>query len=313
MRVAVMGAGAVGSYFGAKLAAAGFDVAFIARGKHLDAMRRDGLKIKSITGDLHIRSCFAAEAMEVGAVDVILFAVKTYDTELAATQLQPLIGTSTVILTLQNGVDSPAKLARLWGRERVRAGVIYIAAQLAAPGITEHSSAGRIVLGELAGTVDAVTRRLRESFTRAQVPCEISTEIGKAMWEKLVWNAPFCALACLLQAPVNTILESESLTQLAINCMEEVKEAAHCHGIDLDPSIVERTLSFSRGLGDFKPSMLQDLENGKPLEHEAFNGIVLKTLRRHGRPAPVNETFYATLKFLDQRNRQRATNFAAPM
>jgi 2-dehydropantoate 2-reductase len=271
-------------------------------------MRRDGLKIKSVSGDLHIRSSFAADVTEVGAVDAILFSVKTYDTELAVKQLQPLIGGNTLILTLQNGVDGPAKIARLWGRERVRAGVIYIAAQLVAPGVIKHSSAGRIVLGEWAGTVDAVTQHLRESFTRAQVPCEISTNIVKIMWEKLVWNAPFCALACLLQAPVNAILESESLTRLAIDCMEEVKEAAKCHGVDLDPAIVERTLGFSRSLGDFKPSMLQDLENGKPLEYEALNGVVLETLKRHGRPAPVNETFYATLKFLDQRNRQRATD-----
>jgi 2-dehydropantoate 2-reductase len=313
MRVAVMGAGAVGGYFGARLAAAGFDVVFIARGKHLETMQRDGLQIKSINGDLQIKSFFAAGATEIGPVDLVLFSVKTYDTDRAATELPPLIGDDTTILTLQNGVDGPIRLAELWGPERIRAGVAYIGARVAAPGLIEHSAAGRIVLGELSGRVGPVTERLRESLTSARVPCEISTEIVKVMWDKLVWNAPFCALACLVQAPVSAILDSESLTRLAIDCMEEVKEAAGHQGIHLDPAIVERTLNFSRGLGDFKPSMLQDLENGKPLEYEAFNGIVLETLRRHGRQAPVNETFYATLKFLDQRNRQRATNLAASM
>lgn len=305
-QIAVMGAGAVGGYFGAKLAAAGFAVTFIARGHHLEAMRQAGLRIKSIGGDLEIRSAFAADPAEVGPAELVLLAVKTYDTETAARAIEPLCGADTVVLTLQNGVDGPERVARLYGRERVRAGVVYVAARLAAPGLIEHSSAGRIVMGELDGKVGAATQRIGAWFARAGVPCVISTEIHKIMWEKLVWNAPFCALSCLLRADVEEIVNSEPATQLALACMAEVEEAARSIGIELDPEIAKRTLDFSRGLGKFKPSMLQDLENAKPLEYEAFNGVVVGALRRSGRPAPLNETFYAALKFLDQRNRERA-------
>ena len=308
MRIAVMGAGAVGAYFGAKLAAAGHEVGFVARGKHLEALQRDGLAIKSINGDQHIRSLFVADPAAVGSVDLILFCVKTYDTEVAAKQMQPLMRKDTSILTLQNGVDGAGKLAQLWGQHQTWAGVVFIAARVAYPGVIEHTAAGKIVFGELDGTVSEATRRLHETLSQANIPCEISTEITKVLWQKLVWNAPFCALCCLLQAPVQAILDSESLTALAVRCMEEVREAAACQGIRLDPSIAAQTLRFSQGLGGFKPSMLQDLENGKPLEYQALNGIVLDILGRHGRQAPVNETFYTLLRFLDQRNRQRASS-----
>jgi 2-dehydropantoate 2-reductase len=308
MRIAIMGAGAVGAYFGARLAAAGHEVGFIARGKHLEAMQRDGLTINSINGDQRIRSFFTADPAALGAADVILFCVKTYDTEVAARQLAPMMGKDTTILTLQNGVDGPQRLAELWGSHRTWAGVVFIAARVERPGVIEHTAAGKIVFGELDGTVGQATRRLHETLSQANIPCEISAEITKVMWQKLVWNAPFCALCCLLQAPVQAILDSESLTALAVRCMEEVREAAACEGIRLDPSIAAQTLRFSRGLGGFKPSMLQDLENGKPLEYQALNGIVRDVLDRHRRQAPVNETLYTLLKFLDQRNRQHASS-----
>ena len=308
MRIAVMGAGAVGAYFGAKLAAAGHEVGFVARGKHLEAMQRDGLIIKSINGDHRIRSFFTADPAAFGAADLILFCVKTYDTEVAARQLAPLMGKDTTILTLQNGVDGPQRLAELWGSHRTWAGVVFIAARVERPGVIEHTAAGKIVFGKLDGTVDQATRHLHETLSQANIPCEISAEIAKAMWQKLVWNAPFCALCCLLQAPVQAILDSESLTALAVRCMEEVREAAACEGIRLDPSIAAQTLRFSQGLGSFKPSMLQDLENGKPLEYQALNGVVRDVLDRHRRQAPVNETLYTLLKFLDERNRQHASS-----
>jgi 2-dehydropantoate 2-reductase len=123
------------------------------------------------------------------------------------------------------------------------------------------------------------------------------------MWGKLVWNAPFCAIACLTRATAQEIVESESLKKLAIDCMEEVREAGRCQGVELEPSAIEEALKLSRNLGDFKPSMLQDLEAGKPLEHEAFNGIVVKLLSRAGKEAPINRIFYAALQFFDKKNR----------
>ena len=299
VRIAVVGAGAVGGYFGAKLAHSGQEVAFIARGEHLEAMRRDGLKVRSGSGDLRIRSRFTADPTEAGAVDLVLFSVKSYSTEEAAAKLGPLLGERTRILSLQNGVDNPDKIARLWGRNRTLAGVVYIGARVSSPGLIEHSGGGRIVMGELDGGVGAATETVREILSAAQIPCAISTEIRKVMWGKLTWNAPFCAIACLTRTTTKEIVESESLRKLAVDGMAEVIEAAKSQGFELAPTIVEETLNLSRDLGHFKPSMLQDLEAGKPLEYEAFNGVVVEALRRAGKAAPVNQVFYGALRFLD--------------
>ncbi|MBI1993660.1 MAG: 2-dehydropantoate 2-reductase [Deltaproteobacteria bacterium] len=294
MRIAVVGAGAVGGYFGARLAAAGHEVGFVARGRHLEEARREGLKIKSVQGDLHIRALFTSEPREIGPVDLILFCVKSYGTEEAAGKMVPLIGKETAILSLQNGIDNPDKIA---------SGVVYIAAEILAPGTIGHSAGGRIVLGELDGRASEQAKAVRELFAAAGVPCDVSAEIRKVMWGKLVWNAPFCAIACLARATAQEIADSDSLRKLAVDCMGEVIDAARCRGIDLAPSVIEDAVKLSRGLGPFKPSMLQDLEAGKPLECEAFNGIVVKLLRQAGKTAPINGMFYAALEFLDRKNR----------
>jgi 2-dehydropantoate 2-reductase len=128
-------------------------------------------------------------------------------------------------------------------------------------------------------------------------------EIDKAQWRKMLWNAPFCAISCLTRATVKDIIESASLRKLAIDCMEEVSAAARTQGVDLEPEWVDETLKFSQSLGDFKPSMLQDLEAGKPLEFEAFNGVVVNLLRQANREAPTNQVFYGALHYLDKRIR----------
>lgn len=305
MRIAVMGAGSVGGYFGSKLAASGHETAFIARGKHLEAMRQEGLTVQSFQGDFSIRAHFASDPAEIGPVELILFSVKSYDTVEAAKLLEPLMDEKTVILSLQNGVDNPDKIANRWGRKRTLAGVAHIGARVLSPGIIEHSAAGRIVLGAVSGGASNKAEKLQQLFSEARIPCVASPMIRKVLWEKLAWNAPFCAIACLTRANVKKILQSDSLRKLAIDCMEEVKAAAHCQGLALAPTLVAETLRLSENLGEFKPSMLQDLEAGKPLEHEAFNGIVVNLLRRAGKQAPINQIFYGALKYLDRKIRRQ--------
>ncbi len=304
MRIAVMGTGAVGGYFGAKFAAAGHEVIFVARGAHLAALKQSGLYVESFQGNLHIRSAlFTADPAEGATVDLVLFCVKSYDTEIAAVALAPLMAPTTRILSLQNGVDNPSRIAQTWGAERTLAGVVYLGAQLVRPGTINHSSGGKIVFGELDGGVHDSTRALQEAISAAKIPCEVSSDIIKAQWRKLLWNAPFCAISCLTRATVKDILESESLRKLAIDCMAEVFDAAKTQGVDLEPGWIDETLKFSQSLGDFKPSMLQDLEAGKALEFEAFNGVVVNLLRQSGREAPTNQIFYGTLAYLDKKLR----------
>jgi 2-dehydropantoate 2-reductase len=307
MRIAVMGAGAVGGYFGAKLAAAAHDTAFIARGKHLAVLRAEGLRVNSAGGELHIRNAlFAADPGQVGRADLIIFSVKSYDTELAAEALVPIIGEKTLILSLQNGVDNVDKIARRWGDDHTLAGVTYIGAQVVSPGVIEHSSGGRIILGSRTAGSSAEAKTVAQALATATIPCETTAEINVALWRKLLWNAPFCAISCLTGASVRDIVESDSLTGLAMNCMEEVRQAAKTRNIDVPERLFTEVFEFSKTLGSFKPSMLQDLQAGKPLEYEAFNGIVVKLLEDTGKNAPVNRVFYGALKYLDKKIRREA-------
>ena len=309
MRIAVMGTGAVGGYFGAKLAAAKNEVSFVARGAHLEAMRRHGLTVASPEGDLHVTDAvFTSDPAEIGVVDLVLFCVKSYDTVAASTKIAPLIGQETLTLALQNGVDNADKIAQITGNKSTLAGVVYLGAQLARPGVIKFSAGGRIIFGQLDGEVRTTTRSIAQMLAAAKIACEISPEIRKAQWRKLLWNAPFCAISCLVRGTVGEIIESESLRQLAVDCMLEVREAAATQSIDLEPALLDETLQFSKSLGDFKPSMLQDLEAGKPLEYEAFNGIVVDILRRAGKSAPTSQVFYGALKFLDERIRKARVN-----
>jgi len=308
MRIAVMGAGAVGAYFGAKLSAAGHNVAFLARGAHLDELRREGLRVDSPAGDLRIRNAlFTNDPGETAAVDLILFCVKSYDTDAAVDALAPMIGRATTILSLQNGVDNADKIAAHWDETRTLAGVVYLGAQLVRPGTIKHSAGGRIVFGELDGSVRVTTQSIEQALTAAQIPCEISKDIRKAQWRKLLWNAPFCAISCLTRTTVKDIIESVSLRKLAVDCMAEVRQAARAQNVDLEPELLDETLTFSKTLGKFRPSMLQDLEARKPLEYEAFNGVVVKLLRQAGKEAPVNQVFCGTLEYLDKTIRGEAT------
>jgi 2-dehydropantoate 2-reductase len=300
MRVAVMGAGAVGGYFGARLAASGTDVTFVARGEHLEAMRKHGLRVRSVIGDLEIRSTFISSSDKVAPVDLVLFAVKSQDTEGAARSLAPLMGRSTVILSLQNGVDNADKISRLWGGDRTLAGVAYLSARISAPGVIEHSGGGRIVLGALHAGGQEQARIGHSILAQAKISCVVSPEIREELWKKLAWNAPFCALSCLLHMTVGDILRSSSLEALVRGCIDEVRDAARTHGIDLSPSTAQEALDFSSTLREVKPSMLRDLEAGKPLEHEALNGVVVKILQQSGKRAPVNEILYTALTRIDR-------------
>jgi 2-dehydropantoate 2-reductase len=307
MRIMVMGAGAVGGYFGAKLAAAGHELHFIARGKHLDALCRHGLRVNSPGGHVIVRNAsFSADPGASGAIDVVLFCVKSYDSESAANLLQPVVGPDTIILSLQNGVDNAGKLADRFGDRRVLAGVVYVGAQVAAPGLIEHSAGGKIVFGPRKGGDNGAAAKVEQILGVAGIPYEQSLEIEAVQWRKLLWNAPFCAISCLTHATVRDIVESDVLTELAVNCMEEVKQAAAVRGVKLSTELFAETLAFSKTLGPFKPSMLQDFDAGKPLEYEAFNGIVVKLLASVSRDAPVNRVFYGALKYLDDKIREEA-------
>jgi 2-dehydropantoate 2-reductase len=309
MRIAVIGTGAVGGYFGAKLAAAGHELAFLARGKHLDALQATGLRVVSPNGDLHIQQAqFLANPAQAGVVDVILFCVKSYDTQAAVESLGPLLSAKTIIVSLQNGIDNPQKIAAVWPGQRILAGVVYIGAEISFPGVIRHSNGGKIVFGELDGQTDQSAIRIERLLSEAEIPCQLSSKIEEVQWSKLLWNAPFCAISCLARANIKQIVASAPLTRLALDCMGEVQSAAELRSVILPRTLFDQTIAFSRGLGAFKPSMLQDLEAGKPLEYDAFNGFVVKILQASGRAAPINQAFYSLLHHLERQSRENKSN-----
>ena len=301
MRIAVIGTGAVGGYFGAKLAEAGHELVFLARGKHLEALQAAGLRILSPNGDLHIQKAdFLASAAQAGVVDVILFCVKSYDTQSAAESLGPLLSAHTTILSLQNGIDNPEKIAAVWRDHAVFPGVVYLGAEICSPGVIRHSNGGKVVFGAADGQRSQSAMQIERLLSEAGIPCQLSSNIHEVQWSKLLWNAAFCAISCLARADVKQIVDSAPLTCLATDCMVEVQSAAELRGVILPRALFDQTLAFSRGLGAFKPSMLQDLEAGKRLEYEAFNGLIVRVLRASGKAAPINQAFQSLLQQLER-------------
>lgn len=298
MKVAVMGAGAVGGYFGGLLAKGGGEVTFIARGKHLDALRSRGLTVKSFKGDFSLPVKATDDPREVGPVDLILFCVKSYHTESAIRQALPMVGKETVILSLQNGVDNEEKLASIVGKEKVLAGVTYIGSSIQEPGVLLHEMEGKIAFGELDGGLSERVLTLKAFFDRYGLLAEASQHIQKALWTKLAWNAPFNGINALIGGLVRAIVENTHTRELARRVTEEVIAVANASGVELAfEEVWERNLKFSQR-ADIKTSMLQDLEVGRPLEHEALIGIIVKKGAELGIPTPHNFALYALLSSL---------------
>ncbi|MBI5253527.1 MAG: 2-dehydropantoate 2-reductase [Euryarchaeota archaeon] len=301
MKVAVMGAGAVGGYFGGVLAKNGADITLIARGKHLEAMRKEGLHIKSYRGDFRVDVRAASDPEEVGPVELIIFTVKAYDTEGAIGLCSPMIQKNTCILSLQNGIDNDEKIAGAVGWEKVIGGVAYIGVSVEEPGVICHSAAGKIALGEVDRKITHRIRRIAEMFSSAGVPCEISEDIIKLKWKKLVWNAAFNALTTITRASVAEVLSDAKLMEIAVAAMHEVIEVAQKKGIDIDEAAIQDALTLSKNVGDFKTSMLQDFESGRKTEVEALNGIVLRKGREANVKTPVNQCLYSLVSFMEKK------------
>lgn len=296
MKIAIMGAGAVGSYFGGLLAKAGLDVTFIARGTHLKALQSQGLRIKSYKGDFSLPVKATSNPEEVGEADLVLFCVKAYHTEEATCLSIPMVGPKTAIISLQNGVDNEERIASIVGPEKVMGGVAYVGVRIAEPGLVEHSMVGRIVFGELDGAISERARYFERVFVEAGVPAQATAQIREVLWSKLAWNAAFNAISALTRTTIQEILESPYLQDLSRQAIYEVAAVAKAQGISLKNEDLEKGLKLPPHGGDFKTSMLQDLEAGKALELEELNGVVINKGRALGIPTPYNFTLYALLK-----------------
>lgn len=301
MRIAVVGAGAVGAYFGGRLAVAGNEVHLLARGEHLDALRQRGLQVRSPLGGIdHLRVPATDDPHGIGPVDVVLVTVKAQDLAGAANTTQLLIDDDTAVIGLQNGMEAEELLEDALGPERVMGGVAYIEAALAAPGVVEHRSRfARLVFGELDGRVSRRAERFVSACREAGIDAELTTRIKSELWRKWIFICAFSGMTALCRRPIGEIMADEDLVSIYRLLLHEMASLARAKGgVDLPDDIVEERLDFSRnGLApEMRSSLLVDLSRGKPLELEALNGHAVRLGRRLGVPTPTNDVVYAALK-----------------
>jgi 2-dehydropantoate 2-reductase len=277
MKIAIVGSGALGLYYGAMLARGGNDVRFLLRSDY-DAIMAQGLTVRSAAGDFHLTLKGYRHPGEIGTVDLVIIGLKTFANDRFAELITPLVGSETAILTLQNGLGNEEALAELFGADRVLGGVAYLAANRGAPGELLHLGEGRIVLGEFASHDVARAEEIAATFVAAGVSCRATPDLMRARWEKLVWNIPFNGICAVVQQPVDRLLATKEPRQLVRQVMLEVIAAANAQGggEPLATDYADRLLTFSETLGPYKPSMQIDRELGRPLELRAIFAIPLR-------------------------------------
>ena len=300
MRIAMMGSGGVGGYFGGRLAASGCDVTFIARGRHLQAIRENGLRIASRDmGDATIKPANATDdPAEVGKVDYVIVGVKLWDTAAAAQAILPMLGPETTVLSLQNGVDCDDVLAPVVGEDRLIGGVAFIASSVGSPGVIKHiGTMQRVVIGERSGGSSARVEALHEAMAGAGIAAEISDDIQRTIWEKFVFLIGLSATTTLLRTTLGPIRDDPDGREFLLDAMRETVAVGRAKGVGLPADFADDRLAFADGLpADMTSSMHHDLENGNPLEVSWLSGTVARLGKALGVAAPVNHTVFTALK-----------------
>ena len=309
MKIAILGSGAVGGYYGARLALAGHDVTFIARGAHLAAIRARGLEVKSSTlGDFIARAPAEDDTSKVGPVDLVLYAVKTYDNPTALPLLAPMLGASTVVLTVQNGVDSPGDVAAVAGEGRTLGGTTYIATALEAPGlIVQTGTHRRIVFGEAFGDLPRISERVRtlhEALSGAEIQSEAVGDGRVPIWEKFVFLASLAGFTGASRLPIGPVWGDPFTRAMFIAGCREIEAVARAEGVPVAADVVDRMGPYIDAIpGSMRSSLLIDLQAGKRIEVEALQGTVVRRGAALGVPTPIMSTLYSVLKLHSQGKR----------
>jgi 2-dehydropantoate 2-reductase len=298
MKMAVMGAGGVGGYFGGRLAQAGHEVSFVARGKHLEAIKAKGLALKSPLGDATIRVRAAQDPAELWPVDVVLFAVKLWDTEAAAEQLRPLVKGGAFVIPFQNGVESIERVGKVLGPERVLGGAAYIAGRIGEPGVVvQVGTMARLRFGPVLPAQRKVAEAFHAACKDAKIDAELTDDIVKVLWEKFVLLVALSAATTVTRKPLGVVRADPDTRWMFESCMRETWALGRKRGVKLADDLVEQTMKFADGLpAEMKASMLGDLEAGGRLEAPWLSGAVARMSREAGLEAPVNRAVLAALK-----------------
>ena len=295
----MMGSGGVGGFFGGRLAKAGYDVSFIARGAHLEAMRAGGLAIESeAQGDIRVPSVRATDdPASLGPVDLVILSVKLWDTEAAARAIAPIVGPHTGVLSLQNGVIKDDILRRIFPGGQVMGGVGYVATHMSRPGVIHQTGTmQRIVVGEYDGRESARARFLHQALLAAGVKAELSTDVRRSIWEKYVFLVGLSGTTTTTRRPLGPVRENPRTRAFLLDLMRETVAVGRAHGVALPGDFADDRLAFADGLpADMTSSMHHDLERGNPLEVEWLSGGVVQLGREKGVPTPANRAVWDVL------------------
>lgn len=299
MRIVMMGSGGVGGFFGARLAKAGEDVSFVARGAHLEAIRKDGILVENEPqGDLRAEGVRAsADPKDLGPADIVILSVKLWDTAEAARAIQPIVGPDTAVLSLQNGVIKDDILRSVFPQKSIMGGVAYVASHIARPGVIHQTGTmQRIVVGEYDGTASARARALHEALLRSGVAAELSSDVRRVIWEKYVFLVGLSATTTTTRRPLGAVLENPRSKAFLLEIMREVVRVGRAKGVALPEDYAEQRLAFAATLPyDMTSSMAHDLDRGNRLEVEWLSGGVTQLGAEAGVATPANEAVCAIL------------------
>ena len=299
LKFAIMGSGGIGGYFGARLAQAGNDVTFIARGAHLAAIRQNGLRVLSPLGEAHIQGVRATDdPATIGVQDVVLFCVKLYDTEEAGAAIKPLVGKDTAVLSLQNGVDSVARLAPILGDAHLMGGAAYIAVAIESPGVIRHTgNSHRIVFGQMDGRRSQRAEALLAALGGAGIDAHLVTDIESQLWAKFVLLTAFSAATALARLPLGPLRDDADSRALIESAMGETAAVGRARGVALAPDLVAGHMARLDAVSPtMKPSLLFDLERGGRLEVASLSGAVARMGAELAVETPFHRTAYSILK-----------------
>jgi 2-dehydropantoate 2-reductase len=291
VKIAMMGSGGVGGYFGARLANGGADVTFVARGAHLAAMRERGLAIEGGGADLHLpRVNVVDDPAQIGVVDLVLFAVKLWDTEAAINQIRPIVGPNTAVVSFQNGVLKDDYMVRAFGAQRVMGGVCYVATSIARPGVIARTGPlERMVFGEFEGTSSLRARQFLDLCLRGGIKAELSANIRREIWEKFVFLVGLSGTTTTMRTTIGPIRANPQTRAFLLDVMREVVAVGRARGVDLPADYAEQRLSLADQVAyDMTSSMHHDLERGNRLEVNWLSGAVVALGRELGVPTPLN-------------------------
>jgi 2-dehydropantoate 2-reductase len=302
MKIAVMGTGGVGGYYGGLLAQKGHKVSFIARGAHLQAIQNNGLQVKSLHGDFQVKPAVATDdPVQIGPVDLVLFCTKTYHTDEAARQIITMVGPDTTVLSLQNGIDASERIGAAVGMQHMLGGATWISSAIESPGVIRQvSQFRRVVLGELDGQISARLQSIHKALDETGITAELSENILKVLWAKFVFISSASSLGSLTRLPMGEYRSVPETRALVTSLMGEVAAVARAHGVALDQDVVDQALAFMDSTAvHIKASMQLDVAAGRRTEIESMVGVIGRKGREAGIATPVADFVYAALLPVD--------------